>query len=141
MITPNTSFTTDTPYTYLYVMHLTFCGRIFKHKYWKKCIMEKEHQNKTHSHLFGIVSQLNEFHTIIPKISPHTIHTIYVQECASLLPKEISNNIIFLFHECDTFDRTTIGSTWLAGVTSQDHPNYTQLIWSSSIKMHFIDLQ
>ena len=81
------------------------------------------------------------FTPFIPKISPHTIHTIYAQECASLLPREISNNIIFLFHECDTFDRTTIGSTWLAGVTSHDHPNYTQLIWSSSIKMHFIDLQ
>ena len=26
--------------------------------------MEKEHQNKTRSHLLEIVSQLNEFHTI-----------------------------------------------------------------------------
>ena len=27
-------------------------------------MIEKEHQNKTHSQLLGIVSQLNEFHTI-----------------------------------------------------------------------------
>ena len=26
--------------------------------------MEKEHKNKTHSHLLEIVSQLNKFHTI-----------------------------------------------------------------------------
>ena len=55
--------------------------------------------------------------------------------------KRISNNMIFLFQKCDTFDRTTIGRTWLVGVTSQDHPDYTQLIWSSSIKLHFIDSQ
>ena len=34
--------------------------------------MEKEHKNKTCSHLLGIVSQLNEFHTI-----PSQIFTTY----------------------------------------------------------------
>ena len=49
--------------------------------------------------------------------------------------------MMFLLQKCDTFDRTTKGRTWLVGVTSQDHPDYTQLIWSSSMKMHFIDSQ
>ena len=26
--------------------------------------------------------------------------------------------------KCDTFDRNTKGRTWLAGVTSQEHPDY-----------------
>ena len=30
------------------------------------------------------------------------------------------------------------GRTWLVGVTS---PDYTQLIWSCSIKIHFVDSQ
>ena len=30
-ICPNQIFTMRAPHTYLYVMHLTFCGRIFKH--------------------------------------------------------------------------------------------------------------
>ena len=84
--------------------------------------MEKEHKNKTHSHLLGIVSQLNEFCTI-----PSQIFTTYnsqsiFQESTSLLPKGISNNMIFLFQKCDTFDRTKKGRTWL---TCQDHQDYT----------------
>ena len=75
------------------------------------------------------------------KSSPHTIHRVYFQESTSLLPKGISNNMIFLFQKCDTFDRTAKGRTWLVGVTSQDHPDYTQLIWSCSIKIHFVDSQ
>ena len=34
--------------------------------------MEKDHQNKTHTHLLGIVSQLSEFHTI-----PSQLFTTY----------------------------------------------------------------
>ena len=102
--------------------------------------MKKEHQNKMHSHLLGIVSQLNEFHTIPSQnLTTYNSHNICVQECTSLLTEGISNNMIFLFQKCDTFEKTTIGRTWLAGVTSQDHPDYTQLIRSSSIKMLFID--
>ena len=41
-------------------------------------MMEKEHQNKTHSHLLGIVSQLNEFHPMLPKTSPHAQFTEYI---------------------------------------------------------------
>ena len=100
--------------------------------------MAKEHRNKTHSHLLGIVSQLNNFHTILPKSSPHTIHGVYDQESTSCLPKGITNNMIFLFEMCHTFDRTTKGRTWLA---SQCHADYTQLIWSSSIKIYVIDSQ
>ena len=44
--------------------------------------------------------------------------------------------MIFLFQKCDTFDRTAKERTWLA---SQDCPDYTQLIWSSSIKLQIID--
>ena len=112
MISPSTSFTMDTPYTYIYVMHLTFCGRIFKHT-----ILEEVYDGEGTSKQITFPSFLElcynsmSFTPFIPKISPHTIHTIYVQQYASLLPKEISNNIIFLFQECDIFDRTTIVNT------------------------------
>ena len=46
--------------------------------------------------------------------------------------------MIFLFQKCDTFGRTAKGRTWLA---SQDHPHYTQLIWTSTIKINIIDSQ
>ena len=46
--------------------------------------------------------------------------------------------MIFLFQKCDTFDRTAKGRTWLA---SQDHPDYTRLIWTSTIKLHITDSQ
>ena len=46
--------------------------------------------------------------------------------------------MIFLFQKCDTFDGTAKGRIWL---TSQDHPDYTQLIWTSAIKIHIIDSQ
>ena len=39
-------------------------------------MMEKEHQNKTCSHLLGIVSELNEFHTI-----PSQTFTTYNSQC------------------------------------------------------------
>ena len=85
--------------------------------------MEKEHRNKTHSHLLGIVPQLNEFHTIASQIfTTYNSKSIFLQETTSLLAKGISNNMIFLFQKCDTFDRTTKGRTWMA---YQDHPDYT----------------
>ena len=74
----------------------------------------------------------------LPKSSLHTIHRVYLQECNSLLPKGIGNNMTFLFQKCDTFDGTAKGRTWLA---SQDHPDFTQQIWSSSIKIHIVDSQ
>ena len=73
-----------------------------------------------------------------PRSSPHTTHIAYFQESTLILQKGISNNMISLCQKCDTFDRTTKGRTRLAGVTSQDHPDYTQFIWSSSIKIHFL---
>ena len=39
-------------------------------------MMEKEHQNITHSHLLGIVLQLNEIFTIHSQSSPHTPHRV-----------------------------------------------------------------
>ena len=68
----------------------------------------------------------------------NTIHRVYFQEFTSLLPKGIDNTMIFLFQKCDTFGRTAKGRTQL---TSQDHPDFTQLIWSSSIKKLIIDSQ
>ena len=48
----------------------------------------------------------------------------------------------YSFHKkCDTFARTTIGRTWLAEVVSQDHTHYTQLLCTSTIKIHIIDSQ
>ena len=84
--------------------------------------MEKEHQNKTCSHLLGIVSQLNEFHTIPSHNFTTYNYRVYFKEFTSLLPKGINNNMIFLFQKCDTFDRTAKVRTWLAGMTSQDYP-------------------
>ena len=103
--------------------------------------MEEEDNNKTHSHLSGIVSQLNDF-CIIPSqtLTPSNSLSIF-HESNSLHPKEIGNNMIFLFQECDTFHRTKKERAWLVGVTSQCHPEYTQLIWSFSIKIHFIHSQ
>ena len=86
--------------------------------------MEKEHKNKTHAHLSGIVSQLNEFHTISSQtLTTNNSHSI-VPGIHLNLPKGIGNNMIFLFEKCDTFDRTAKGRTWLVGVTTQDHPDY-----------------
>ena len=133
-MSPNTICTMHTPYTHIQVTHLTFCGRIFKCSILEivctktNCIPELCHNSIT-------------FAPFLPKISPHTIHTIYFQEFTSLLPKGIHSNIIFLFQKCDLYDRTAKGRTWLVGVTSKDHPDYTQLIWSSSIKLHSIDSQ
>ena len=81
------------------------------------------------------------FTPFLPKPSPHTICSIYCQEYTSLLPKELVTTQYSFSKKCDTFDRPTKARTWLTGVTSQDHPDYTQLIWSSSIKIHIIDSQ
>ena len=87
--------------------------------------MKKEHQNKTHAHFLGIVSELNEFHTIPSQnFTTHNLHNI-VSGMHRTSSKRISPNMILLFQMCDTFDRTTIGRTWLVGVTSQDHPGST----------------
>ena len=127
MISPNTSFTMDTPYTYLYVIHLTFCGRIFNHTILEKVYYGKgkPKQNTFPSFLELCLNSMS-FTPFIPKISPRTIHIIYVQECASLLPNEISNNIIFLFQECDTHNRKHL-------VGRCDFPG--------SPKLHTIDLE
>ena len=47
-------------------------------------MMEKEDQNRTHSHLLGIVSQLNEFHTI-----PSQTYTIQITEYSFRNPPHI----------------------------------------------------
>ena len=78
------------------------------------------------------------FTPFLPKSSPHTFHRVCSQESSLLLPKGVSNNMIFLFQKCDTFGKTTKGRTWL---DSQDHPDFTQLIWSFSFKIHIIDSQ
>ena len=120
-------------------MHLTFCGRIFKHTILKVQYTKKRNTNsKEQAELQEICGNSMSLWPFLPKPSPHTVPTIYVQEGTSLDPKINSNNTIFLFQMCDTFDRTTKGRSWLA---SQDHPDYTQFIWSSSMEKHFIDSQ
>ena len=127
------------PYTYIHVMHLI--------NLWKNlqasCILhtvqsKKEHKNTTCSLLLGIVSQLNELHTI-----PSQIFTTYNSQSIGFgihftSSKGTDNNRIFLFQKCDTFGRTEKGRTWL---TSQDHTDFTQLISRSPIKIHIIDSQ
>ena len=69
MISPYEILTMHATYTYIYVMHLIFCGRIFKHAVFHKLYnQKKEHKITMHSHLLGIVSQLDEFHTIPSQI-------------------------------------------------------------------------
>ena len=75
-----------------------------------------------YSHLLGIVSQLNEFHT-----TPSQIFTSYnaqrmVLGIHFMSSKGTNNNPIFLSQRCDTIGRTEEGRTW---PTSQDHPDYT----------------
>ena len=141
IISPYEIFTTHTPYIYIHVTHLIFCGRIFKHTTLEIVYDGKGTQKQTHSLLLGSVSQLNEFCTIPSQIFTTNNSQSICQESTSLLPNGIGYTTIFLFQKCDTFDRTKNRRTWLAGVTSQDHPDYTQLIWSSSIKIHFIHSQ
>ena len=127
-------FTLHAPYTYVDVMHLTLCGRIFK------CtIFEIVYNGKGTAKQNSFPHNSIRFALFLPISSPHTIHRVNFQESASLLENGSSNNMIFLFQKCDTFDRTAKGRAGLVGVTSQDHPDYTQLIWSSSIKIHFVD--
>ena len=99
---------------------------------------ENEAQNKSIPIFLELHDNSMSFTPFHPKPSPHTLHTSYVQECNSLLPTGSDNNMIFVFQTCDTFGRTTKGRTWLA---SQDHPDYTQLIWTSTIKIRIIDSQ
>ena len=77
-------------------------------------------------------------HDLIPNLHHIQFTESIFQESTSLLQKGICSNMTLLFQKSDTFDRTAKGSTWLA---SQDHPDYTQSIWSSSIKMHIMDSQ
>ena len=122
------------PYTYIHITHLTFCGRTLKHTLLEIVYEEEnEAQNKTMAIFLELHDNSISFTPFLPRPSPHTLHTSYVQECNSLLPTGSDNNMIFVFQKCDTFGRTTKGRTWLA---SQDHPLYTQLIWTSTIKTH-----
>ena len=61
------------------------------------CMINKEHKNTMHSHLLGIVSQLNKFHII-----PSQIFTTYDSQSIVLAihftsSKGTNNNMIFLF--------------------------------------------
>ena len=52
-------------------------------------MVKKENKNTMHSHLLGIVSQLNEFHTIPPQIFTTYDSQEYFWEFTSHLPKEL----------------------------------------------------
>ena len=138
MISPYKKFTMHAPYTYIHLMHLTILWKNLQAYNIQDSVQwKKEHKNITHSLLLRIVSQLNNFRTILSQIFTIYFHRVYVLEYISLLPKGIDNNMIFLFQKCDTFDRTMKGRTWL---TSQDHPDFTQLIRSPQSK-YIIDSQ
>ena len=125
------------PHTYIYVTHLTFCGRNVKHTILKVQYNKNRNTNsREQADLWKLRDNSMSFTPFLPKPSPNTLHTLYFQEYNSLLPKGCDNNMIFLFQKCDTFDRTTKGRPWQA---SQDHPDYTRLIWASTIKIHIID--
>ena len=122
-------------------MHLTFCGRIFKHT-----ILEIVYDGKgtpkqnTFPSFRKCVTTQRDSHHSFPKLH-HIQFTEYIfRNPPHFFQKNQYQHDIPL-PKCDTFDWTTKGRTWLVGVTSQDHPDYTQLIWSSSIKIHFIDSQ
>ena len=85
----------------------------------------KEHKIKTHAHLLGNVSQLNEFHTIPSQIFiTYILHSVF-SEMQLISSKELVTTQYSSSKEYDTFDRMTIGRTWLADVVSQDHSDYT----------------
>ena len=68
------------PYTYIYVTHLIILWKNLQVYSISHTVQsKKEHKNTTHSHLLGIVSQLNEFHTIPPQIfTTYNSQSIYL---------------------------------------------------------------
>ena len=115
--------TTCTLYTYLHVMYLIFLWKNLQAYSIPHTVQsKKEHKNTMHSHLLGIVSQLNKFHTIPPHIFTTYNSQSIVLEIHFTSSKGNYNNMILLFQKCDTFARTEEGRTW---PTSQDHPDYT----------------
>ena len=126
--------------THIYICHVS-------HSLWKNLQVyiiegtvqqERDTNSKEKAELEELCDNSMSLAPFLPKASPHTLHPIYLQEYNSLFPKGISNNMIFLFQKCATFDKTTRGRTWLA---SQDHPDYTRLIWTSKIKIDIIESQ
>ena len=87
MISPYEIFTTHVPYTYIHVTHLTILWKNLQaYNIPHSVQLEIGTQNTICSHLIGIVSQLNEFHTILSQIFT-TYNSQYCQELTSLLPK------------------------------------------------------
>ena len=94
---PQQDFAMDIPNTYIHVMHLIFCGRIFKHTIFKIVYGKKEHQDKTHADFLGIACHIHGFFTIPSQIFiTYILHSI-VSGMRLISSKEISNNTIFLF--------------------------------------------
>ena len=93
---------------YIYITHITFCGRIFNHTVLKVQYNKKRDTNsREQAELLELCDNSMSFTPFFPKPSPHALHTIWFPECNSLFPKSISNNRIVLFQNCDTVDRTT----------------------------------
>ena len=109
--------------------------------YLRWCMRRKRNPKTRACPSLGIAWQLNEFCPFPSQtITTYNSHSM-VSECTLLLPNE-SITTWYSFHKkCDTFSRTTTGRTWLAEVVSQDHTHYTQLLWTSTIKIHIIDSQ
>ena len=77
-------------HTYIYVTHLIFCGRIFKHTILKVQYNKRRNtKTKEHTKLWELSDNSMSFTPFLPKPSPHTIHRIYFQKCTSLLRKEL----------------------------------------------------
>ena len=89
------------PYTYIHVMHLIILWKnLHAYSIPHTVQLKKEHKTTTHSHHLGIVSQLNEFHSI-----PSEIFTTYnsqsiVSGIHLTSSKGTDNNMIFLFQKC-----------------------------------------
>ena len=103
--------------------------------------MEKEHKTQHVPICYELCHTLMSFIPFLPKSSPHTIHRVYFRNPHHFFQKELVTTKYSSFPKVQHIVGTEKGRTWLAGLTSQDHPDYTHSIWSSSINMHFIHSQ
>ena len=89
-ISPNQRYSKHAPhiYIYIYVIHLTVCGRIFEHTILKVQYNKKRNTNsREQAEPKALCDNSMSFTPFLPKPSPHTLHIISFQDCNSLLPK------------------------------------------------------
>ena len=133
MISPYDIFTMCAPYIYTCHTSHNFVEESSSIQYSTYCMIEMEHKIQ-HVPIFRNCVTTEQVYTMPSQIFTTYNSQRYFQEFTSLLPKRTNNNTIFLLPTCVT----TKGRTW---PTSQDHTDFTQLIWRSSIKTHIVNLQ